>query len=196
MMQPQPQPQDHEPHRARDVREAVGVFMTVDDLDKAVEDLLGEGFSEADVTLLANDAAVEQKLGRRLAATPDAVDDPDVPRRSWTAPEARMEGRGALTGVIGYVGALAVGAVTFATGGTALAAIGLGVLAGGASAVAGARLANAIDRSLADSLQRQIEQGGILLWVRVHDDTSAKAALDILKRHGGADVHTHRISIS
>lgn len=195
MMQPQPQPRSDQPRQAREVREAVGVFMTVDDLDRAVADLLGEGFSEADVTLLASDAAVEQKLGRRLAATPDAADDPDVPRRAWTAPEARMEGRGALTGVIGYVGALAVGAVTFASGGTALAAIALGVLAGGASAVAGARLANAIDRSLADSLQRQIERGGILLWVRVHDDASAAAAMDILRRHGGADVHTHRIAI-
>lgn len=195
MMQPQPQPPSHEPHRAREVREAVGVFMSVDDLDKAVEDLLGEGFSEADITLLASDEAVEHKLGRRLASNPEAADDPDVPRRAWTAPEARMEGKGALTGVIGYVGALAAGAVTFATGGTALAAIGLGVLAGGASAYAGARLANAIDRSLADSLQRQIEHGGLLLWVRVQDDSSAKAAMDILTRHGGLDVHTHRIFI-
>lgn len=182
-----------EPHQARVIREAVGAFMTVDDLDRAVEDLRGEGFDTADISILASDETVERKLGHRLDNTRQAEDDPLVPRRPWTAPQARTEGKGALAGVLGYVGAVAAGAVTLATGGTTTAAVIIGVLAGGGAAAAGARLANAIDKPLADSLQKQISHGGILLWVRVCTDAQAQIAKEILARHGGTDVHVHRL---
>lgn len=191
-----PHPQADEPHQARAIREVVGAFGSVEQLDRTVEDLRGEGFDTADISILASDATVERKLGHRLDDTRTAEDDPEVPRRAWTAPQARTEGKGALTGVLGYIGAVSAGAVTLATGGTALAAVMLGILAGGGAAAAGARLANALDKPLADSLQRQIDRGGILLWVKVGDDARAQAAKDILLRHGAQDVHTHRLEIS
>lgn len=184
-----------EPVQAGEVREAVGVFMNTDALDHAVQDLLTAGFEIPDITLLARDETVEQKLGRRLSDTRSAADDPNVPRRSWASPEARMEGRGAVAGMLGYVGAVVTGAVTFATGGTALAAIALGVLAGGASAAAGSRLASAMDREMADSLHKQIEHGGILVWVKVRDDDDAEKAKRLLRQHGAEDVHVHRIAL-
>jgi hypothetical protein len=198
-MQPQPSqtaPTTGAPHQARVIREAVGVFMTVDALDHAVEDLLGEGFDLAEISVLASEPTVERKLGHRLDNTRSAEDDPTVPRRQWTAPEARTQGKGALAGMLGYVGAVAAGVVTLATGGTAAAAIALGVLAGSGAAAAGVRLANAIDKPLADWLRQQIEHGGILLWVKVGTDGQAQVAKEILARHGAADVHVHRIEMS
>ena len=193
----QPQPQTWaQPRQARILREAVGVFMTVDDLDRAVEDLLGDGFDLTDISVLASSETVERKLGHRLADTRQAEDDPLVPRRPWTAPEARMEAKGALAGVLGYLGAVLAGVVTLSTGGGAVAAIVIGVLAGGGAAAAGARLANAIDKPLADSLQAQISEGGLLLWVKVRTDAQASTAKQILSRHGGSDVHVHRLEIT
>lgn len=185
----------NEPTQAMDVREVVGVFATAEALDETVEELLSSGFTVPDISLLASEDAVERKLGHRLIDTRAAEDDPHVPRRPWTSPEARVEGMGAAAGVLGYVGAVVTGAVTLATGGTALAAVALGVLAGGASAIAGTRLAGAVDKNLADSLRQQIAHGGILLWVKVCDDAETGLALDILGRHGGSDIHVHRIML-
>jgi hypothetical protein len=182
-----------QPHMASQTREAVGVFSSADVLDRAVEDLLGSGFEQADISLIASDDTVESKLGHRLARSADAEDDPNVPRRGWTPPQARTEGKAALSGILGYFGAVALAGVTFATGGGALAAIALGVLGGSASAAAGARLANAIDQSWAQSLQTQIAHGGILVWVRVDDEAQSERAMEILRRHGAGDVHTHVI---
>lgn len=182
---------DDQPPMAQQTRETVGVFRDADELDKAVEDLLGSGFEHADISLVASDETVEAKLGHRLAHSSDGEDNPDVPRRAWTSPQARMEGRAAMSGILGYFGAVALAGVTFATGGGALAAIALGVLGGGASAAAGARLAKAIDKTWADSLEQQIDRGGILLWVHVEDDAQAQRATETLKRHGAEDVHTH-----
>lgn len=184
---------DHQPHMAHETRETVGVFGATEALDHAVEELLGSGFEHADISLLAADRTVEEKLGHRLTRSSDAEDDLNVPRRAWTPPQARTEGKAALSGILGYFGAVALAGVTFATGGGALAAIALGVLGGGASAIAGARLAKAIDENWARSLQSQIEAGGILLWVRVEDDAQARRATEILGRHGAGDVHTHLI---
>lgn len=185
-----------QPQQSLVVREAVGVFMTVDDLDQTVEDLRGQGFDTADISVLASDETVERKLGHRLADTRTAEDDPMVPRRPWSAPQARTEGTGALVGVLGYLGAVGAGVLTLATGGTAAAAAIIGVLAGGGAAVAGVRLANAIGKPLADSLQRQIDHGGILLWVRVCDDARATLAKQILTHHGASDVHVHRLEVA
>lgn len=185
-----------QPRQARVLREAVGVFTSADDLDRTVEDLLGEGFDLAEISVLASEETVEKTLGHRLASTRLAEDDPLVPRRPWTGPEARTEGKGALAGVLGYLGAVLAGVVTFATGGSAAAAVVIGVLAGGGAAAAGARLAQVIDKPLADSLQNQIARGGLLLWVKVSTDAQAYTAKQILGRHGGSDVHVHRLEFT
>ncbi len=190
----QPQHSPDQPWQAREVREAVGAFHSVEALDRAVEDLLSSGFDVAEVTLLAEEQTASSKFGHRLRDTRAAGDDPTAPRRAWAEPESRMEGKGALSGVLGYIGAVAIGGVTFATGGTALAAVALGVLAGGASAAAGLRLANAFEKPRAESLQRQIEAGGVLVFVKLRDEAHAQRASAILERHGATDVHVHRFA--
>ena len=40
-------------------------------------------------------------------------------------------------------------------------------------------------------VQDQLERGGLLLWARVWDDSRERAAIDIMQRNGGNDVHAH-----
>ena len=60
--------------------EAVAVFHDVADLDQAVEELVAVGFARSDVSLLASEAAVEDKLGHRYERVQELEDDPDAPR--------------------------------------------------------------------------------------------------------------------
>ena len=50
---------------ARTVREAVGVFNRSEDLQDAIDELLSSGLDRAELSLLASEHAVEDKLGHR-----------------------------------------------------------------------------------------------------------------------------------
>ena len=48
------------------IREAVGVFASENDLQAAIDELLSSGFHRAELSLLASEEAVNEKLGERL----------------------------------------------------------------------------------------------------------------------------------
>ncbi|MCC2663290.1 MAG: hypothetical protein K0S35_1212, partial [Geminicoccaceae bacterium] len=65
------------------VREAVGVFHDRDSLEDAVEDLLSAGFDRSELSLLAGEQAVEQKLGHAYQKVQELEDDAAVPRAAF-----------------------------------------------------------------------------------------------------------------
>lgn len=172
------------------VREVVALFPDAHALEAAVQDLLTHGFDHGDLSLLATEKVVRGRLGHRLADSAAAADDPNAPRRAWVEPESRMEGRGALASVLGYFGAVTALGLTFATGGAAAAAIGAALVGAGAGAGLGTGLGRLFDQRLAREFQHQIDQGGILLWVRVTGQPECEArAREVLARHGAHHVH-------
>lgn len=180
------------------VREAVALFSDPHALEAAVQDLLTNGFDHGDLSMLAREKVVRDRLGHRLDDTVAGIDRDDLPRRAWVEPESRMEGRGALASVLGYFGAVTALGLTFATGGAAAAAIGAALVGAGAGAGLGAGLGRLFDQRLAREFEHQIEQGGILLWVRVGADAECeRRATEVLTRHGGHHVHVqdHRSQI-
>ncbi|MBW7852327.1 MAG: hypothetical protein H3C38_17670 [Rhodospirillales bacterium] len=184
-----PEPLAQEPR----IREAVGAFRDVPSLEKTFDDLLTAGFAHSDISLLASDDTVKRKLGRFYVDVREAADDPQAPRRDFPSVQARTEGKGALTSMLGYIGALTAGGVTIATGGAAGAVIAAGVLGGGALAALGAALGRAVDSQFTDDLQRQVERGGIILWVKVADADQERRAQEVLRRHGAEGVHVHSL---
>ncbi len=176
------------------VREAVGVFSSEETMQAAIDELLVSGFDRAELSLLASEAAVTEKLGRRYRKVSELEDDPDVPSAAYVSPEAIGDAEGAVIGALIYVGAgVLMGPVAAAGGG--IVAIAAAAVAGGAAGGGiGALLARMIGKSHADHIQRQLDNGGLILWVRVWDAAREAKALDILKRHSGQDVHVHEIA--
>lgn len=68
------------------------------------------------------------------------------------------------------------------------AAVAIG---GTPGAVIGTLLARHVDKHHKDYYQDQVENGGILLWVRVADPEKQDIAVKILEGHSGKDVHVH-----
>jgi len=176
---------------AEAIREAVGVFDDLASLEAAIDELLSRGFDRAEISLMAGEEAVEEKLGHMYRKVEDVEDDPAVPRAAYVARESLGAAEGALAGGLLYVGgAVAAGAV-FATGGTLAAAITASALAGGAGGLIGTVLASMVGRHHADYLQTQLDRGGLLLWVRTWDAEHEKRASEILSRNSAHDVHIH-----
>ena len=177
---------------ASEVREAVGVFPTEQALQAAIDDLESHGFDRAEISLLASEKAIEEKLGHRYEKVRELEDDPEVPRTCYVSRESLGAGEGSLIGGPLYAAAIAgaAGAVAI-SGGSLLAALAGATVAGGAGALAGAAMAKLLGERDAHHLREQLEHGGLLLWVRTWNAEDEKHAVEILRRHAGEDVHVH-----
>ena len=175
-------------------REAVGVFTTADALQETVDDLLSSGFDRAELSLLAAQCIVEEKLGHKYRKVSELEDDTTVPRTCYVSPDSIGDTEGALVGGLLYVGAVAAAGAIFASGGTLAAAITGAAVAGGTGGLIGSVLAELVGETHAYYLQEQLDHGGLLLWVRTRDHEHEKKAVEILKKHSGQDVHVHAIT--
>lgn len=173
--------------------EAVAVFDSADALQDAIDELLSSGFDRAELSLLAADGAVEEKLGHRYEKIGELEDDETVPRDAYVSTESVGDAEGGLIGGLMYVGALAATGAVVASGGTLAAALASAAALGGLGGVIGASLAQLIGQQHAQHLQEQLDRGGLLLWVRTRDQAHEKRAVGILSRHSGHDVHLHAL---
>jgi len=179
-----------------DIREAVGIFDDARTLQSAIDELESAGFDRADISLLAGEETVAEKLGHRYRKAEELEDDPKVPRTAFVSTESIGDAEGGLIGGLLYVGAVAAAGAVVASGGALLPVIASAALGGGSGAAIGAVLARLIDRHHADYLQKQLDHGGLLLWVRTWDAAHEARAVDILRRHTAHDVHVHSIPAS
>jgi hypothetical protein len=179
-----------EPAPAR-VCEVVGVFHTSYDLEAAIDELFSSGFDRAQISLLASEEAVARKLGGRLRPAAEIADDPMLPRAAFVSTEAIGDAEGGLIGGLGYFGATAgIGAVVM-SGGALAATVAAAILAGGAGSLIGSVLARWVGHHHAAYLQRQIENGGILLWVRAWNGGDEGRATAIIAKHAADNIHVH-----
>ena len=175
------------------VREAVGVFQDVKAMEEAVETLLVEGFDRATISLIASETTVEQKLRHRHDRVSEIEAEPHTQRMAYVDSDSLNEAKAGIAGGLAYVGATVAAGVVVFTGGAAGLAVAAAVAAGGGGAVVGALLSRLVGQRHADTLQRQLDQGGILLWVACGDSAREERAQEILRRHGAADIGIHEL---
>ncbi len=168
--------------------EAVAVFHEVADLDNAVEALGKAGFDKDDVSLLASESAVEEKLGQRYERVEDLEDDPKAPRVAYRTLTDFAENERTIANSLTYLPAMLAAGTVVASAGVVAAAV-TGAAVGGA--VLSTVLARWLDKTHADHLQEQLEHGGLLLWVNTPTEEKQESALRILKAHAASDVHIH-----
>jgi len=152
---------------------------------------MSSGFDRAELSLLASEHVVEEKLGHRYNKVTEAEDDAEIPRCCYVSPESVSAAEGGLIGGLMYVGAVAAAGAVLVSGGALATALAGMALAGGGGALVGGLLAKLVGDHHAEHLQEQLERGGLLLWVRTWNQEDERRAVEILKRHSGADVHVH-----
>jgi len=173
--------------------EAIGVFDDASSLQEAIDELLSTGFNQAEISLLASEHAVEEKLGHAYEKVTELEDDPSTERTAYVSTESRGDAEGGLIGGLMYVGAVATAGAVVATGGTLAAAIAGAAMVGGAGGLIGSVLAKLVGDHHAHYLQEQLDHGGLLLWVRTRDEEHEQRARQILSKHSAHDVHTHAL---
>ena len=177
-------------------REAVGVFHELRPFQDAVDELTSTGFDRAALSLLASQTTVEQKLSHAYHRVGELEGDASAPRAAYADDHSVAEARTGAIGGLAYIGAVAAAGVVVASGGGLAAAIAGAALAGGGGGLLGSIAARFIGEAHADNLQGQLDKGGLLLWVATTDADEEQRALEILRKHGGQDVHIHELPIS
>lgn len=176
------------------VREAVAVLDSRESLQKAIDDLTLAGFQRHELSLLANDETIRERLGSVPGDVGSLAHNPDAPRQAYISPEDIGSGQGAAVGFPAYVGAIIATGAVLATGGTALVAAAAAAAAGVGSGAAGSFLSQWITDKRNEPMLQHLDKGGILLWVNVGDAARERIALEVLNRHAihPAEVHDVR----
>ena len=173
--------------------EAVAIFDDVANLDAAVEALIKAGFHKDDISLLASEAAVEEKLGHRYQRVEELEDDPAAPRVVYRTLAEVADNERSITNSLTLLPAVIAAGTVVASAGVVAAVITGAAVSG---AVLSTVLAHWLDKSHADHLQEQLERGGLLVWVNVSTPARRDAALRILMDHATSDVHVHEFTPS
>ena len=173
------------------IPEAVGVFDSFEDLQKAFYDLRMVGFSRYDISLLGSQEVLKEKLGKAYWQASELEDDPNAPRAAFVSEEAIGELEGGIAGGFFFLGSYVAMAAMLTAASTVAASIAAIAIGGVPAAVIGTLLARRVGKHHKEYYATQIEHGGILLWVRVADKAREDVAVKIMKEHSGHDVHVH-----
>ncbi len=173
------------------LREIVGVFHSVEQLEAAIAELASEGFDRAEMSILGEEHLLSGDASTSVQDTSRLADDPKAPRQPIISNDDIRQGRTLATSLAGVVAAfVATGATILTGGGVAAAVIGAAAAGGGASAVV-----NAVGRFAGNKhhafFEEQLRHGGILLWAALREPDDEGTARRVLGRHGATDVHVH-----
>ena len=173
------------------IREAVALFDTEEDMQAAVDDLESHGFSNAAISRPVAPGEVASALQRPISSIAELEDDSRVPRE----PVDDNNSRTAITmvTVLTPVYLLILAGAAFAAGHglktwqAIVLIVGLGAIGIAGAAYFVTRIAN----EKRSRIRAEQALGGLLLWVRTGNREQEGRALEILRRHAGRDVHLH-----
>ena len=171
--------------KAYRVREAVALFSTETAFLNALDSLQENGFDRADLSVLGG------AISRPFESASMLADDKRAKRGANANPESVVEAEAAAIGIPVYVGALGAFFAVAATGGALALAIPMTLAGGLAGGGLGAIGAHAIEKRHRRAIEQQIDNGGLLLWVRTNTPERVVSALRLLKAAGGQEAHVH-----
>lgn len=164
-------------------------------MQAAIDELQSHGFMRHEISVLAGEKAIEDKLGHLYRRVEQAEDDPKAPRMMFITTEEVGVAMAAAVGVPLFIAATTTAGAIVVSGGALLDALIYAATAGVVGAGIGSMLATFIAKRRAEYLQKQIEHGGLLLWVHLRSPDMEKLAKKILLKHAAQDVHIHDIPV-
>lgn len=174
-------------------REAVGLFPDMATMQDAIRELEGSAFQRDSISVLGSRHELERVFGTDVIDPVQAKDNPLAPRQAPSRPEEENIGAGALVGGVAYLAAISAALMTLPLSlPVTLAAVALG---GGGGAAIGMGIVTMLGHRMDENVLRQIDQGGLILWVRTPDAEHEAIALDIMRKHGAHHIQIHDMTV-
>lgn len=180
---------------AESVREAVGVFSKAEHLVNAIDELERARFERSQFGILASETTVSAQLGALYNRIDDVHDPNKEPAIAFVSRDSIGEAGESMRGSLYFVGTSGVAGAIVASsavlGGALVAALG-GVLAVG---LVGLAVGAMIHQSDADELQQRVDEGHVLLFVRLPQGEREQLAKDILARYTTTEVKVYEVPV-
>ncbi len=175
------------------IREAVAVFDSEEEMLDVIDELGNAGIDLSEMSVLPPVETVEKQMGHRLNSVTETVDDPAIGRAVPLDMASFGEAQGVLIGAPAYVGAMSM-AIASAVIVEDYATIAVLVTVGASlGAIVGYFLASWLKKNHQRYVNKQLERGGLVLWVHIRDKIHEDHVTDILSHHVAHDVHIHNI---
>jgi hypothetical protein len=177
-----------------EVREVVAHFTHAGHFEDAVADLEAARVRRDNINMMASHNTIREKMAHRFRLAREPTEDMLAPHRIYEdRNEIALDKTLAARAPV-YIGGAGAGLAIVASGGT----LAVAALVAAAGAVAGAGIGSLMSRAIgrhhAESLERQLALGDLLVWVEVNDKDEEALVLDILRRNGGKDVLAHSLT--
>lgn len=177
------------------IREAVGIFFDLDQLEGAVANLKSAGFSADKIGLLAGEYTVRENLGHLYETVNRQENRPNSPNKAFVAKQSVGDTVHAVFGTLYIVGTAVAGGFVVASAGILGGGVAVAIATTAVFGSLGAVLAGIIHKSDAEYLQEQVEEGHLLLFVRTDDAGSERNAVNILAKHSAFDARVHTVPV-
>jgi hypothetical protein len=174
------------------IREAVGVFDDLEKMQEAIAELETLGFERRHISVLGSEAAMKDTFGKPQKSPEKLEDNSNAPRSANIAPEDVGVAQGV---IVGGGTAAGIAAAVVASGGLLVPGAAItSVIVGGVGGVAvGSVFAKILGDKYSEFFQKQIDKGGLLLWVQTDTIEKENTASKVLQEYGAEDVHIHDI---
>lgn len=170
-------------------REVVGYFQNMDGVNGVIDALSKIGIGKSEISLLTSAEDAEIKLGNHFAIKSIRTVD-GVPEIIYENDKNDRGDKFTDTANLMYLGELAETAPVILSGGTLAAGLMAGLLGSAKS------LKSAFEKLVgwehAKHIEHELKKGGVLVWVRVWNDSDERRVSLILEKNYGKDVHVHR----
>lgn len=174
------------------VRQAIGVFFERDKLEAAINELRSSGFAHDQIGLLASEQTVEKSLGDIYARTNNHDDVSKGPKMAYASKDGDDDNFWSTSGGLFFAGSTAATGAVVATAAVLGGPLFVAAAAAAGVGAVGAAAATMMGKSDADYLGEQIDQGHMLLFVRVTGAAEENSATQILSRHAGFDAKVYK----
>jgi outer membrane lipoprotein SlyB len=176
-------------------REASAVFTSAKELQSAIDALLASGFTRDDLSVLGSEKALHAKFGAKIPDAAELADIPDTPRGTFVSSDTRSEGLAALAGIPVYIGGAGAAAIAGVGGAAVLATAGAALGAGLAAGALGLYCAKRMEKRHADQIDKHLDHGGLVLWVRTDDQGEEVKAMQVLRSKDASDLRMHTVTL-
>lgn len=177
------------------VRVAIGVFSDAKNLQSAIDELQHAGFQHDELGIMASESVVKEQLGDVYQRTTEGPDPEKSPAIAFINRDSIGEAGEVMSGGLYFIGTSGLAGAMVASaallGGALTAALG-GILGVG---LVGLAVGSMINQSDADEIQQRVDEGHILLFVRLAPGAQEQRAKDILDRYDSTEVKVHEIPI-
>ncbi len=173
----------HNRRRDRPTRTVVGVFPSMDDAQRAYDDLVSEAFTLDEVSVIANKSGTSEWAGRMTAAGRPGDAGSEVAADAGIG--AALGGVGGL--LLGFAGLAVPGVGPVLAAGPIIAALGGAGIGAAAGGLIGALTEGGVPEEEAGVYAEGVRRGDILLTVHASGNRADRAS-EILDRDGAVNV--------